>query len=115
MEIQGLLILPVGYQEGTRYPTLLHIHGGPWAPGRAISFAGWHDWGQFMAQRGYAVLMPNPRGSSGRGTEFLCAITNCYGEAGLAGPDQRHRPPDRPRASPTRTSSSSAAGAAAAS
>ncbi len=103
MQIQGVLILPVGYQEGTRYPTLLHIHGGPCGAWTINPFAGWHDWGQFMAQRGYAVLMPNPRGSSGRGSEFLCAITNCYGEAdwpdlisgidhliaeGIADPDQ---------------------------
>ncbi|MEX1158036.1 MAG: S9 family peptidase [Thermomicrobiales bacterium] len=80
LKIQGLLILPFGYQEGTRYPTLLHIHGGPCGAWTIRPFAGWHDWGQFMAQRGYAVLMPNPRGSSGRGSEFLCGITKCYGE-----------------------------------
>lgn len=101
--IQGLLILPVGYEEGVRYPTLLHIHGGPCSAWTITPFAGWHDWGQFMAQRGYAVLMPNPRGSSGRGSEFLCAIRNSYGESdwpdlisgvdylieqGIADPDQ---------------------------
>ena len=80
LEIQGLLILPVGYQEGQRYPLLLHIHGGPCGAWTHHLYAGWHDWGQFMAQRGYAVLMPNPRGSSGRGTEFLCGIVDCYGE-----------------------------------
>src|SRR5690606_12360655 len=80
LEIQGLLILPVNYQEGERYPLLLHIHGGPCAAWTHHLYANWHDWGQFMAQRGYAVLMPNPRGSSGRGSEFLCGIVNCYGE-----------------------------------
>ena len=80
MEIQGILILPVGYREGERYPLLLHIHGGPCAAWTHHLYANWHDWGQFMAQRGYAVLMPNPRGSSGRGSEFLCGIVNCYGE-----------------------------------
>jgi dipeptidyl aminopeptidase/acylaminoacyl peptidase len=80
LDIEGLLILPVGYQEGTRYPLLLHIHGGPCGAWTTHLFANWHDWGQFLAQRGYAVLMPNPRGSSGRGSEFLCGITGCYGE-----------------------------------
>jgi dipeptidyl aminopeptidase/acylaminoacyl peptidase len=37
-------------------------------------------WARYLAQRGYAVFMPNPRGSSGRGTEFLCGIANRYGE-----------------------------------
>lgn len=79
-EIEGLLILPVGYQEGRSYPTLLDIHGGPMnAYGRSIA-AHFLFLGQFMAQRGYAVLMPNPRGSSGRGSDFLCGIVGCYGD-----------------------------------
>ena len=80
MEIEGLLILPVGYEEGQRYPLLLHIHGGPCGAWTSQLYANWHDWGQFLAQRGYAVLMPNPRGSSGQGSDFLCAIVGCYGE-----------------------------------
>ena len=47
-------------------------------------FAGGHDWGQFMAQRGYAVLLPNPRGSSGRGGAFLKGIHGNYGEPDYA-------------------------------
>lgn len=82
MEMQGLLILPVGYVAGRRYPLLTHIHGGPMGAWTRHLYADWHDWGQFMAQRGFAVFMPNPRGSSGRGTEFLCGNVGCYG-----GPD----------------------------
>jgi dipeptidyl aminopeptidase/acylaminoacyl peptidase len=80
MGIEGLLILPVGYQEGERYPLLTHIHGGPASAWTWKLYAGWHDWGQIMAQRGFAVFLPNPRGSTGRGVEFLCAIVNSYGE-----------------------------------
>ena len=80
LEIQGLLILPVGYQEGVRYPLVTQIHGGPAGAWTHHLYANWHDWGQFLAQRGYAVFMPNPRGSTGRGTEFLCGIVGCYGE-----------------------------------
>ena len=79
LEIQGILILPLGYTEGQRYPTLLHIHGGPAAAWTRQLYAGWHDWGT-LAQRGYAVLMPNPRGSTGRGTDFLRGIAGTYGE-----------------------------------
>ncbi|RIK40669.1 MAG: hypothetical protein DCC58_13555, partial [Chloroflexi bacterium] len=80
LEIEGLLILPVGYEEGTRYPLLTHIHGGPAAAWVHTLYADWHNHGQFLAQRGYAVFMPNPRGSTGRGIDFLKAITHSYGE-----------------------------------
>ena len=71
LEVQGLLIKPVDYEEGARYPTVVHVHGGPawqWADG---FYATWHDWDQFLAARGYAVLLPNPRGSTGRGTAYM--------------------------------------------
>lgn len=80
LQIEGLLRLPAGYTEGQRYPMLLEIHGGP--AGAFVHTLGSYamDWGRFMAERGYVVLYPNPRGSSGRGTEFLRGIVGCYGE-----------------------------------
>ncbi len=76
LEIEGQLIYPVDYEEGKRYPTVLHIHGGPsWAWDDHF-YANWHDWGQFLAGQGYAVLMPNPRGSTGRGWEYQIANHN---------------------------------------
>src|SRR5690606_33443565 len=83
LEIQGLVILPVGYQEGQRYPTVVQIHGGPQMAWKYELQAGVARWGQLLAQRGYAVFLPNPRGSSGRGVEFLRAILGCYGEPDL--------------------------------
>jgi dipeptidyl aminopeptidase/acylaminoacyl peptidase len=72
-EIEGQLIYPVDYAPGRRYPTILHIHGGPsWAWDDHF-YASWHDWGQLLAGRGYAVLLPNPRGSTGRGWRFQIA------------------------------------------
>lgn len=92
MQIQGLLILPVGYERGRRYPMLTHIHGGPAIAWTHQLHADWHDWDQFLAQRGYAVFLPNPRGSTGRGVAFLEAIRGCYGEPDwrdiMAGVDQ---------------------------
>ncbi len=73
LEVQGLLVKPVGYEPGLRYPTIVHVHGGPawqWSEG---FYATWHDWDQFLAARGYAVLLPNPRGSTGRGTSYVGA------------------------------------------
>ena len=61
---------PAGYQPGTRYPLVVEVHGGPssWWEDRVM--LDWHDWAQMLASRGYAVLMPNPRGSTGYGREL---------------------------------------------
>lgn len=68
LEIPAYLTLPKGV-EGKRLPVLVMVHGGPWAR---------DDWGynplaQFFANRGYAVFMPNFRGSTGFGKKFLNA------------------------------------------
>ena len=70
MEIEGVLIYPVGFEEGRRYPLIAMIHGGP----ESCITDGWQTyysrWGQIAAGRGYFVFMPNYRGSSGRGLAF---------------------------------------------
>ncbi|VFR31926.1 tolB protein precursor, periplasmic protein involved in the tonb-independent uptake of group A colicins [plant metagenome] len=69
-EIHGVLVLPPTWRPGTRLPTLVQAHGGPadaWSSGWLGS---WHDWAQSLAMRGYAVLLPNPRGSFGQGNAF---------------------------------------------
>ncbi len=66
-EIEAALLNPVGYQAGTKVPLVVIVHGGP--TGRwADSF---QSWGQLLAARGYAVLYPNVRGSTGYGHHFL--------------------------------------------
>ena len=67
VEIEGLLTFPAGYQPGTRYPLVVEIHGGPSWQWEDRVMLNWHDWAQMLASRGYAVLMPNPRGSTGYG------------------------------------------------
>jgi dipeptidyl aminopeptidase/acylaminoacyl peptidase len=70
LEIEGLLIKPLDYQAGRRYPLVVQIHGGP----ESAYLDGWNTsysrWTQLLAARGYVVLMPNYRGSTGRGVEF---------------------------------------------
>ncbi len=73
--IHGLLVKPVGYQPGRRYPTILRLHGGPVYQ---FSHEFMEDW-QVYAAAGYAVVAPNPRGSSGRGFEFANAIYADWG------------------------------------
>jgi len=65
-EIHGFMVLPHGYVEGEPYPTLLWIHGGPVAQySHSYNFNA-----QLFAANGYAVLLINPRGSSGYGQAF---------------------------------------------
>ena len=79
-EIEGLLTYPVGYQTGSRYPLLLVIHGGPMGV-FARNFDGTANPYPIatFAEKGYAVLRPNPRGSSGYGKKFRYAN---YGDWG---------------------------------
>jgi len=70
VEIEGLLTYPAGYQPGTRYPLVVEVHGGPSSRWEDRVMLDWHDWAQMLASRGYAVLMPNPRGSTGYGSEL---------------------------------------------
>lgn len=78
--VEGILYKPAGYETGKRYPLVVSVHGGPTWLWANTFHASWHDWGAVLAGRGIAVLLPNPRGSTGRGTEYLNAL---YNEVGL--------------------------------
>ncbi|HEX5702200.1 MAG TPA: S9 family peptidase [Pyrinomonadaceae bacterium] len=81
-EIEGLLTYPVGYQAGQKVPLILNVHGGP-AGVFQQSFLGGrgaYPLATFSA-KGYAILRPNPRGSSGYGTEFRRANAKDWGGA----------------------------------
>ncbi len=79
-DIEGLLTYPVGYQNGQRVPLILNIHGGPAGVFQQsfIGGRGVYPLATF-ASRGYAILRPNPRGSSGYGTEFRRANIQDWG------------------------------------
>ena len=69
--IEGVLTLPVGYQDGTRVPLLVVVHGGP----AGVSSARYPATNaaypiQVFSSMGYAVLQPNFRGSTGYGKRF---------------------------------------------
>lgn len=70
VEIEGLLVRPKDAPEGTPVPLIVEVHGGPQWQWEDRIMLDWHDWAQMLAARGYAVLLPNPRGSTGRGSEF---------------------------------------------
>ena len=69
LEIFGLLTLPER-EDDKPLPLVVQIHGGPSWQWQDMCFLDWHDWTQYLVSRGFAVLAPNPRGSTGRGSEF---------------------------------------------
>jgi dipeptidyl aminopeptidase/acylaminoacyl peptidase len=73
--VSGYLYKPMGYTPGKRVPTILNPHGGPVGQ-YAASF---YHLAQLFAANGYAVLLPNPRGSSGYGQKFCEAIFADWG------------------------------------
>ena len=69
MEIPALLTLPQGNAR-KNMPMVVLVHGGPWHRGAKW---GWNPQSQFLASRGYAVLEPEFRGSTGYGDKHFKA------------------------------------------
>ncbi|PWB73119.1 hypothetical protein C3F09_05570 [candidate division GN15 bacterium] len=68
--IDGILVRPAEYRSGKSYPLVVLAHGGPawgWWLGWSLD---WYNWSQLLAGNGFAVLMPNPRGSACCGWKF---------------------------------------------
>ena len=66
--VGGVLLKPVGYQAGKKYPLIVAIHGGP-AAADMLTFNGGYN-AQVYAGQGYMVLMPNYRASTQYGDKF---------------------------------------------
>jgi dipeptidyl aminopeptidase/acylaminoacyl peptidase len=74
-DVHGLIVKPAGYKAGTKYPTLLIIHGGPNGQDQhSFSFDR-----EFLAANGYVVLAINYRGSAGRGNAWQKVIHGDWG------------------------------------
>ena len=80
LEIEGLLTYPVNYEKGKRYPLVVNIHGGPTGVfvETFIGRLGVYPYAAF-SEHGYAVLRPNPRGSTGYGKTFRFANYDDWG------------------------------------
>ncbi len=78
--VGGVLVKPVGYQPGKRYPLIVSLHGGP-AAADMLGFNGGYG-AQVYAGAGYAVLRPNYRGSTGYGEAHKTGIVGNYFEPG---------------------------------
>ncbi len=74
-EILAFVVRPRGAARGQRQPTIVNLHGGPaWQFANRFEF----KW-QLLAAEGYAVIAPNPRGSTGKGEAFASAIFADWG------------------------------------
>jgi dipeptidyl aminopeptidase/acylaminoacyl peptidase len=80
MEIEGILTYPKNYKKGKRYPVILQIHGGPAGvfsqrfngrPGIYMT--------EYFSEKGYFIIKPNPRGSTGYGKDFRYANYKDWG------------------------------------
>ncbi|HEY5756361.1 MAG TPA: S9 family peptidase [Steroidobacter sp.] len=80
-KVQGLLTRPFGYTPGTRYPTVLWIHGGPYLQDEhGFNYDPAYDARQVLAAQGYAVVQINYRGSRGNGVAFAHQTFAKWGE-----------------------------------
>ena len=76
VNIQGWIIKPANYISNHKYPTILSIHGGPFA---AYTY-GVKDEFQVLSDNGYGVVYVNPRGSTGYGEKFAKCILEDFQE-----------------------------------
>ncbi len=76
--VEGILVKPLGYEKGKRYPLIAQIHGGP-AAASMNSFSGnYGTYTHVFAAAGYAVFQPNYRGSDNYGERFRMEIAGDY-------------------------------------
>jgi dipeptidyl aminopeptidase/acylaminoacyl peptidase len=70
VEVEGILIYPLDFQEGRSYPMVIVVHGGPESHYNNAWMTGYSSWGQLLARDGFFVWHPNYRSSTGRGVEY---------------------------------------------
>ena len=74
-EVHGFLVHPPNEKASTKLPAILRPHGGPQS-----EYANEFDFEkQLFAANGYLVILPNPRGSTGRGTDYAMGIYARWG------------------------------------
>lgn len=73
--IQGWIMKPIGFQDGSKVPAILEIHGGP----QAMYGNTFMQEFQLLAAAGYAVFYTNPRGGHGYGQKHVNTVRGDYG------------------------------------
>lgn len=77
VEIEGLLAYPVGHEAGARFPLVIITHGGPRS---SSQFGSWNmsRYLPVLTGAGYGVLLPNHRGGTGYGDDFMRDMVGGY-------------------------------------
>jgi dipeptidyl aminopeptidase/acylaminoacyl peptidase len=76
IKLEGIATFPVGYESGKKYPFVVLPHGGP-EGNDSLSL---DAFSQVIACKGYVVLQPQYRGSTGYGSAFMAAIYQHFGD-----------------------------------
>ena len=76
-KVQSILLTPPGFDETKKYPMIFLVHGGPQGHWEDDFHYRWNL--QMFAAKGYVVVAPNPRGSTGYGQKFTDEITKDWG------------------------------------
>ncbi|MBU2871853.1 S9 family peptidase [Colwellia sp. E2M01] len=78
IEVGGVLVYPLNYKEGQRYPLIMSVHGGPESHVKDGWLTGYASPGQLAAAQDYLVFYPNYRGSTGQGVNYSKLGQNDY-------------------------------------
>jgi dipeptidyl aminopeptidase/acylaminoacyl peptidase len=81
--VQGMLIEPPSVKPGVRYPLVVKVHGGPASAHYPLFPASPDSYDAVLANQGYFVFKPNPRGSYGQGEAFTRANVRDFGYGDL--------------------------------
>lgn len=78
VSVEGLLIYPTDYVAGKQYPLVVQTHGGPASSDQFGIGRGYTEYHPVLAAKGYMILEPNYRGSTGYGDAFLRDMVGSY-------------------------------------
>jgi dipeptidyl aminopeptidase/acylaminoacyl peptidase len=78
--LTGIVTFPPGYVSGKKYPFVELPHGGP----ESSDGLGFDPFSRLLAERGYVVMQPEYRGSTGVNSQFLAAIYQHFGDRAYA-------------------------------
>ncbi len=76
--VEGLIYYPHNYQAGNKYPLVVQTHGGPASSDRYGLSRGFTRYNPVLTGKGYVVLQPNYRGSTGYGDDFMRDMVGSY-------------------------------------
>lgn len=76
--VEGIIYYPSNYQAGQRYPLVVQTHGGPASSDRYGFSRSFTRYNAVLTGKGYVVLQPNYRGSTGYGDDFMRDMVGGY-------------------------------------